>query len=327
MPEHALTLQGWAGIHNAGDQYDIPITDRLAYLKSAINVDIDDKRMLHRRQGRSRVYTGTPRQIWPQVDVGITYSIILEGSSMKQLNPDFGTPITLLTGLDAVSLMDFVYVNGRVYYTNPNVIGYIKDGVATALAAPAVSKQFKRTLKPGTYIEFYKSRLYTAHGSVMSFSDATRIYRMDSRYNQKQFDGEITMMRMVNDGMYVSAGKYTYFLSGASPEKMTPVKVTESPAFHGSGVKVEAQKLLPDAKGFAVYWESKEGIFVGLSGGDVTNVTWHKWSPPIIPNRTSATCKNDRGYWHYVCAYEYPTMPGFEISGRFPAWSGVVTVS
>jgi len=326
MPEHALTLQGWAGIHNAGDQYDIPITDRLAYLKTAINVDIDDKRMLHRRQGRSRVYTGTPRQIWPQTDVGITYSIILEGSSMKQLNPDFGTPITLLTGLDTVSLMDFVYVGGRVYYTNGTVIGYIKNEVATPFPAPSSDKQFKRTLKAGTYIEYYRNRLYTAKSNVMSFSDAVRFYRMDSRYNHKQFDGEITMMRMVNDGMYVSAGKYTYFLHGASPEKMTPVKVTESPAFHGSGVRVEAQKLLPNAKGFAVYWESKEGIFVGLSGGDVTNVTWHKWSPPIIPNRTSATVKNDRGYWHYVCAYEYPALPGFEISGRFPAWSGVVTV-
>ena len=322
-----ITIGRFAGIDNVSDQSNIVISARLAYLKTAINVDIDSNRMLHRRPGRSKVYSGTPRCFWPQTDVGVEFSLFLEGGSLKQFNPDYSTPITLLTGLDIKADMDFVYVNGRVYYTNGTVIGYIKDGVATAFPSPASSKQFKRILKAGTYIEYYRSRLYTAIGNVLSFSDAVRTYRMDNRHPAKQFDGNITMMRSVNDGMYVSAGKFTYFLHGVSPEKMSPVKVTDSPAFPGSGVKVGAQKIAPGGAGQAVYWESKEGVFLGLAGGVTKNLTWNKFRPKIIPNRTSSMYRDDGGYGQYICTYELPQIPALSIASRFPVWTGVTTIS
>ncbi len=326
MPEPFVTLGNFAGLDNVSDQFDITVNARLTYLKTAINVNIDDNGMVHRRQGRSRVYTGTPRCFWPRVDIGISFSLFLEGGSLKLLAPDYSTK-TLLTGLDTVADMDFVYVNGRVYYTNGTVIGYIKNEVATALPAPDTDKAFKRILKAGNYIEYYRSRLYTAKGNVMSFSDAVRFYRMDNRYNHKQFQGEITMMKAVADGMYVSAGDKTYFLNGLSPEKMSPVKIAESGAFPGSAVKVGSEEILPGIIGDVVYWESDEGIFIGYPGGRVKNVTWDHWTPDVYPNRTVAGFRDDLGYGQYVCAYELPSPNDIDISGRFPNWTGLITIS
>ena len=90
---------------------------------------------------------------------------------------------------------------------------------------------------------------------------------------------------------------------------------------------MEAQKLLPNATGTMVYWKSKEGIFVGTGGGEVKNLTWHKWKPIILPNRTSAIFRNDRGCGQYVCVYELPEIPTLSISGRFPVWAGITTIS
>jgi len=131
----------------------------------------------------------------------------------------------------------------------------------------------------------------------------------------------------VNDGMYISAGDKTYFLSGASPEKMSPIKVAESGAFPGSAVRVGSEEIIPGVLGDAVYWESDEGVFIGYPSGRVKNVTWNHWTPLIYPNRTSAAFKDDRGYGQYICTYELPGNITLDISGRFPVYTGITTIS
>ncbi len=325
-PDPSVTLNRFAGIDNVSDQLRISLNARLVYLKTAINVDIDDNRMLHRRPGREKVYSGTPRCFWPRANIGISFALFLEGTNLKQLNPDYTTK-TLLTGLDPDSDMDFVYVNGRVYYTNGTLIGYIKNEIATPFISPSSDKQFKRTLRAGTLIEYYRSRLYTALGNVMSFSDATRFYRMDLRYNAKQFDGPITMMKSVLDGIYVSAGNKTYFLSGPSPEKMVPIKVTGSPAFPGSAVTVENLESKADGTGYTVYWESEEGIFSGTSGGQVKNLTGDKYTPYILPSKSCAIYRAGDIQGQYIRVFELPERLNFIVDGRFPMWRSAITIS
>ncbi len=104
--------------------------------------------------------------------------------------------------------------------------------------------------------------------------------QVDSRKAFKQLPGFLTLMRSVRDGMFVSDGYKTYFMSGLDPEEFSLVKVADFPAIAGTDLKVDGS--LVGAEGIAgdvILWLSPQGVCVGGNGGLFKNLTGGYYVP------------------------------------------------
>jgi len=309
-----LKYQGFKGI----DQSD-PIRIPPGYLKMAINVDISDTGMLSMRLGEELKATGSYRCLWPKMNLGIDFSLAMRDGNLCKISTTYGETV-LLSGLSATADMDFVYVNGNIYYTNGTVIGKIKNSVATAFTDPG--QEFKSILPAGQLIEYFNARIYTARGNVIFYSDPLFFNSCDLRRNFKQVDGEITMMKSVTNGMYLSTGRGTYFAGGLDPDEWTLLKVAETPAFKGSAIKVGGEEVSEGTLGTAVYWTSEEGTYIGLNGGQVKNLTWKHYVPPDETVKTTAIYREDRGFGQYLMVYELMSgVGGATAETLIPLWT------
>jgi hypothetical protein len=289
-----LEIESFLGINNTTDPAKIPVTRRGAFLVAGENVDIDDEKMLHRRKGFDQVLSGDIHSLWSNGDI----CLFVEGPELKRLWPDYRAT-TLLNGGTQVngSKMQFVEGGGRIFFCNNSIIGYIENGESHPFPEPEMT--FKKRMVGGHLLEFFNSRLYAAQDDKIFYSDAVTPMRMDTRKNFILFEGRLTMMKAVADGMYVSAGKSVLFLKGLDGPEFTAFKVSDSPAYAGSAIKVEGEDIGPGLLGTVVMWLSDEGPFMGLPGGQVKNL-----NPNYAPENmgeSAAIYRDDIGFSQYLC--------------------------
>ncbi len=265
------------GINNVSD------TARLkpGELLSAYNIDISDKGKPSRRAGVTAY--------WP---VG-TYVHSLWGDDKKCFFVDDGdlktfisdgTPATLRTGVSNYP-MHFVEVNDKYYYTNPTVFGYIYNGVDQTITAP--TEDYKFLHQGGQHIEYYNGRIYVARNETIWYSDVNYLNQVDRRYNFISFENEVTMMKAVDDGIWVCVGdinrQNTYFMHGADRENFTLRRFADYGCIEGTDVKIkEGSKVGEGLSGTVIMWTSDGGICIGGNGGRFINITDGRFN---IPNK------------------------------------------
>jgi len=289
-----LQIQSFLGIDNVTDPAKIRVGRNAALLVSAENVDIDDEKMLHRRKGFNQVFPGDIHSLWSNGDI----CLFVEGPELKRLWPDY-TSTTLLNGSNQVngSKMQFVEGGGKIFFCNNSIIGYVENGISHPFPEPEMT--FKKRMVGGHLLEYFNSRLYAAQDDKIFYSDAVAPMRMDTRKNFIPFEGRLTMMKAVADGMYVGAGESTLFLKGLDGPDFTSFKVGDSPAYPGSAIKVEGEDIGPGLLGTVVIWLSDEGPFMGLPGGQVKNL-----NPNYVPlgmGEGAAIYRDDIGFGQYLC--------------------------
>jgi hypothetical protein len=267
MYQKILTVRELLGLNNALPPERIPPGDK-AFLTVAQNLDIDDSRKGTIRGGYADpTYRGSNiHSMFPYLDV----VLFVEGVNLKRLKPDYSSEIIYENIGNA--RMNYVGVQNRIYYTNDSIIGYYDILFHEAISFAEVTQTYKMKMPPGHLIEWYMGRLLVARGGGLWASDPMAPHQTDTRNGFKQLGGYLTMIRAVQDGLYVSNGDKTFWLAGEFTE-MTRTNADEHPAIIGSDVRVDGEFV--GGKGFpgwVIVWMTKTGMAVGPAGGEVVKV-------------------------------------------------------
>jgi hypothetical protein len=296
MPAQPLfEIKAFRGKNNVADPTRILPSEGASYLSEALNVDIDNEFMLHRRKGY-----GEP--VYPARSVHSLYShagtcLFVQGSDLKRLRPDYSSQI-LREGVGDAR-MSYAGFQDRIYYTNSSVIGYVKDGLSHTFPEP--NQTFKSRMKPGQLIEWFNGRLYVGRGGILWFSDPVSPGQTDERRNFKNLGGYISMLRAVRDGMFISNGRATYFLSGLDPQEFSMVKVDDETAIPGTDAILDGG-LVGDGEvaGRVILWLSPGGICLGAAEGTFRKISKDFYRTLISFTGASIVRKNERGFYQYL---------------------------
>ena len=301
-----IVYEDFLGISNAKDLTRM----QKGYLLRAVNFDVDVEMMLHRRRGFTKKLPIGSHSLWSNEFV----CFFVSGGDFYQLNTDW-TYSVILPGIGD-NRMEYNDVNGIVYFTNNQIVGYIQDGVAYPF--PPIDQQYKTTMVGGQLLEFYNSRLYTAQDDTIFYSDAGRPMVMDVRHNFIQCPGRVRMVKSVVDGLYVSEGEHVYFYHGdgkEDPPKFKRIPIIDVPAFEGMAIKVEGEKISPKVEAQVVMWAGGEGIFMGKPTGEFERLTGRNLFLGGVSHGTASMLIRDLhkgfkpGYPQYCGIYEL--LPGF----------------
>lgn len=286
-------------------------------LVSAINVDIDDVGQLRRRRGRTRVGTGSHHSL-----IGIAGQILVVRDGMLgSLSPAYEfTPIVEV----GPARLAYTHVGATIYFSSATTSGKIDAGVAQPWGTQGEDRWVSPVMQPtetlgaisgrrlsapppsATELEHYKGRIYLAAGKVLW---ATELYLYDLVERTKgfvQLTDDITMVRAVDDGIYVGTTRQLLFLQGLMSTGLSMKVIVDAPVVQGSSVVVPLVKVHPNARGGGVVPEGDgpvfmtgAGICLGLAGGQVLNLTQDRM---VFPSAQSAAAlyREDQGANSYV---------------------------
>lgn len=287
----------WKGINNVDDPVRVPP----GYLSLADNVYIDDRKMLHRRPGRSLVRAGSVFSLWSNGDV----CLFAKATSLNQLNADY-TERTLMSGLDLAQPIVYAEGGGYIFWGNESIIGYYKNGAASLF--PDVSQAFKAKMIGGHLLEYFNSRLYAARDNVIVISDAAAPFVRTVGPGRAflQLDDRVTLMLAVVDGLYIGTRKGVSFYAGRDPGEFQRIDVSDGEMFEGSGVKIRGEDLTDSGLGTYVMWASSNGIFYGGPGGQVKNVTFGDYIiKDTLLKEGASFAKDENNSLLYVFSYDF----------------------
>jgi hypothetical protein len=275
LPVNDIIFNQFAGINNVDDPVNLTPQD----LVEADNVDIDNQGRATRRPGYTKKYipSGQLHSMWSNDRI----CLFVDGTTLMRLLTDY-TATTIRTNISSLPV-DYDDWNETVYYTNASVIGYIVNGVDQTLSDPGLD--FKDVIPPGQHITYYNGRIYVAKDQTIWYTDAYALNRIDMRKNVIQMKDEITMMKAVDDGIYVSIGDIddrssVIFLGGTTPEEFTYREVADYGAIEGTGRKTKGAFVGDGVVGDPIMWISRKGICIGANGGSFRNLTAGRYEVP-----------------------------------------------
>jgi hypothetical protein len=270
-----LTVKELLGLNNVIPPERIPPGEK-SFLVRAENIDIDDSRKGTLRGGYGNpVYRGS--NLRDMFDFNGT-TLFVEGTDLKRLNSDYSADI-IHAGAGS-GRMNYVGVQNKIFYTNNNIIEYYDIGLGEAVQFPAVDQTFKMPMPPGHLIEWHMGRLYVARDGVLWASDPMSPHQTDSRRGFKQMGGYLTMVRSVQDGLYVSNGDKTFWMPGEFTQ-MRRDTADEHPAILGSDLRIDGEFVGKGYPRWVIVWMTKTGITVGPAGGEILKATGKFYRPEL----------------------------------------------
>jgi hypothetical protein len=166
-----VVFNGFRGINNVLPE-DALFTKDGTYLRTALNVDIDNAFKIRRRKGYGSLLPGQTHSLWSD---GST-CLFREGTALKRLFDDFATTATLRNDIGGNLPMAYVSLDGRVYYSDSVVTGVIEGGVSRSwglIPPPApVVESYVGSLRAGRYLV---SLTYVRNDGQESGTDAPTV--------------------------------------------------------------------------------------------------------------------------------------------------------
>ncbi len=247
------------------------------FVRVCENVDISDAFLGERRNGvLQRILDGVGHSGWTD---GNKLCFLVLDNDLVQLHTNWSIT-TLITGVGS-SPMNFLKADERVFFSNLIMCGYIQNGTAYAFPEEEI-RTGRQRMVGGSLIEFIGIRFYVAQNGFIYRSVAQNPFEMDIARDFIYLGGPITMMKGVNGpggeiGLYVSAEQRCVYLSNLEPslEGAHYKNMLDVPALPGSAVSLERYDLGRGggAVGKACIWSTVEGIYLGLVGGLVKDLT------------------------------------------------------
>lgn len=307
------------GTDNVSDPVNLQPRGETIYLRETLNIDIDDDGKPHRRNGHgpNAIVSGRIHSLWSNGKIAL---FVKDGTLMK-LRRDLSGATSLVTGVDENDRMAYVGMGDRiVFFSNMSIIGHVIGELPYPLPDP--QQQFKQRMMGGQLLEFYNSRLYAANGRNLFYSDATILTRMDTRKNAIAFPGRITMLKAVDNGLYVSFENETkgetVFLAGATPEDFVNRSVLDEAALEGSAISLEGDDLGRGGTGKTVYFATPSSFYKGYPDGVISQRQDGVFTIEDEAKRVTATIREVDGYQQYVMVYQLKPETG-GIAGEFVA--------
>jgi hypothetical protein len=262
------SVDRFSGINNvdpATRLNPIVVDQKYVYpLQQANNVEIDNTYELSSRCGYTSVKTGTDiHSMWSD---GNTW-LYADGSILYEI--DINYAVRSLRSDLILGTISYAPFNDRIYYTNEYQIGYIKGNADNALPAPG--REFKEPLPAGQLIEYFMGCLYVAKDNILYISDPLCDY-YDVRTGYRIFKGRITLLRAVDEGLYVSDDK-VWFIKGKGNEDFIRDEAYPVRAIPHTDVKIAGKYIDDSMTGNVAMWTGENGICLGDNTGNVINLT------------------------------------------------------
>jgi hypothetical protein len=315
-PTHKLEqFGGIDNVHLPTARQAATQTGMITFLNRAEGVDLGNRRNLERRDGYRTVRTISGQWVHSLWSNGDNIALVMSDDKMLRLNVDLTTTI-LMTGF-ALRRMSFVQAGLNIYFTNGVEIGCYDDNGVRALATP--TDPFKAALKPGHIIEYYNHTLYTAVNNVLYCSDPVFIEQYDIRRGLIPFPSRITMVKAVEDGLWVSDLSRVYFLQGTNMYDFQTIRKSSYPALENSAVATDSVYLNGDNPAQCVIFSTTQGVCVGFSGGSFVNQTIDRYHIPesFIANAAFVRTQKDK-YQYLLMGMDVASGETMDIVTRLP---------
>lgn len=292
-----IRMSKFSGLNDVDDPIDLSperTPDGYYYpLTKAQNIIITNKHKIVGRDGMTKVVSATsPHSGWSDGE----HCFFVEGTSMYYLNEDYSIT-ELRSGLAYGSRVSYVKVNDRVYYTNASEIGYIDLTDLSAKSIDDPDIKFKRALPPGEFIEFYRGILYVLSNDIIWHSDVLADYH-DVRKNFFQIKGKGTMLRAVDNGIYVG-GDFTGFFRGDGPETFEYVHVSDGAPIPYTDAIIDG-RMFGVEKGRVAVWVGTDGLYIGNQNGETANISEKSVNIASGYLRGAGIIRKEKGQEHYI---------------------------
>lgn len=183
-----------------------------------------------------------------------------------------------LAGATAIN----VYVttqNGDVFYQHGQAaLGASSYEITNPPTGHQCRTRFKDQMPAGHLMGYHRGRLYVAVNKVVYFSDPYNPGLTDVTKNFIMFPERVTLIAPVEQGIFFSDEKKTYYMNGTDPDDAAMRKVADYPAMENTGTEIEPGALADGVSGETWMWSSKKGVCVGLEGGEFKNLTENKYA-------------------------------------------------
>jgi hypothetical protein len=304
MAQKMTIFRGTTGLNNKVDPVRLKFDPQTGIqdLAEAINIDIDLTGRPSRRKGYIQLRSDPAHSLWSNGDL----CFYVSDGSLYRLNSDWSRT-GLRSGLVPDARMSFCAIGPNVYYTNGVQNGRITEGASWpwehgAYSGPETIWEVSTKPPLGHLLESVGGYMLVAEGNILwpSMQFAHSWYRLTR--DRFEFDGKITMMKALADGVWVSDEKNTYWLEGLDPAKWTRNKKDSNSAIPGTAIEVDAsliggvQQQLPDN---CALWTTPQGICVGAAQGFFANLTQPKLGYPSAQHGASVMVDDK-----YLCAMD-----------------------
>lgn len=320
-PPESIVLAAFAGIRNTVSEERLSTAD----LSAAVNVDIDDAGQLRRRRGfesRSNANYHSLREIAGR-------HFVVKDGILGTINPALTHTPLVAVGPDPLC---YTRVGDVVFFSSRSASGKVVGDVVQPWGVTGGDGQWispvqtptetlglvagKMLTAPplATEIDYYKGRIYLAAGRWLWGTELYLYDLVDRTRNFVPFQDDITMLRAVEDGLYVGTTAQLLFLSGVMSDGLKMTVVVDSPVIAGSAVDVPLSKVHPQARqgpvpeGDAPVFLTAAGICLGLDGGQVYNLTDGRVVFPPA-QRAAALYREDQGANAYVAVADSGGSP------------------
>lgn len=173
--------------------------------------------------------------------------------------------------------------DGEVFFAAATIPNADTSAVITALPADTLPlrTQFKGAAPAGQLVGYYAGRTYVADGATLWYSEPYEYELFDRRSAFLPFPSPITLFAPVSDGVFVATEQETVFLAGREPSAFDSTSVLPYGAVRGTLVYPRNELLLKgDLPAKTPMWMSRNGVCIGLAGGQVLNLTGGRFGQP-----------------------------------------------
>lgn len=261
-------------------------------LKDCINADVDATGALLRRLGRAQLKSGTGYHSikgWDDI------CLVAKDNTLLRYDEDFTSTTTLFSGLQNL-WVTYARTGYDIYFSDLSTIGIIRNGTYMALPSvtygvtrPTLQRWLAQTrinTPPGQILEIFAHRLWSASGRVLHYSDPFAYHRVSKHRGHIPFEGMITMVKAVSDGMFISADSKLYFLAGQEISNQKVINLANYGAVFGAVCDIEPSLFAKETKP-AIMFLTEKGICTGGDGGQFENLTIAKY-PDITAKQGAA---------------------------------------
>lgn len=226
---------------------------------------------------------------------------------------------------DGLSLIN-VYCTGpddqvlKLSTTLPAGTAYAVIGLAAAGRTLSAGLQMLRPMPPGAIVRGQNGRQFVAAGHTLYWSPALRYGMYDRVAARVHFSAEVSMVEPVGSadgaGLFVAAGKRTYWLSGADPAEFTQQIVYGHGVVPGTSMLVSGDVLGFDTVVQVAVWIATNGQFcAGLPGGQVVPLKLGQ-AAVDASERGAILLREQSGIQQLVATLTAPMQQGLAVTDR-----------
>ncbi len=281
-------------------------------LQRARDVTLDDSGQLARRKGFTQKIATNAHSLFT---LDATTSLGVLNGSLGLINGDFS--FTALQGGilsdpgKGFSGLQYAQLGTQVYYTSDSESGivdldaravgpwgsdtdlWLSPVVNPTATLPAIAGRLLGKPPNATTLAYYRSRLLLGAGNILWATVPWTYNYVDKTAGFKQFEGRITMIGSVGDGVYVGTDEGLHFLSGEDYPRWKKDKVMDSAVIPGSMVYIPGElgnpPQVPQGADtpleVSIAFMTTNGFCVASDSGKTVNITENKF---WFPQATSA---------------------------------------